>query len=72
MCIIPLPTEDPWIRPLEVLCLWEGWWEDRVHESEDLQCLFKCFEESYKYGVPILGIHSPKRMSALLNQVGNR
>lgn len=32
----------------------------------------KCFEESYKCGFPILGIHSPKRMSALLNQVGNR
>ena len=23
-----------------------------MHESEDLQCLFKCFEESYKCGVP--------------------
>lgn len=47
-CFSPRAMSKPY--PLEVLCLWEGWQGDKVHESEDLQHSFKCFEESYKCG----------------------
>ena len=57
--------------PLEVLCLWEGWQGDKVHESEDLQRHSKMLRGKLQVWVSMLGIYSPKRMSALLNKVGS-
>ena len=61
MCIILLPAEG-YVEalPLEVLCLWEGWLGDKVHESEDLQRSFKMLRGKLQVWVSMLGIYSPK------------
>lgn len=42
-----------------------------MHESEDLQRSFKMLRGKLQVWVSMLGIYSPKRMSALLNKVGS-